>query len=80
MKPVVMVMSVVEVNGKQSVQCTIGLGDGKTFSYLGSINCDFEQFGKVNAWLRMIPKAFFDYRNDKWTAYLDNLMEELASL
>lgn len=80
MKPVVMVMSVVEVNGKQSVQCTIGLGDGQNLQYLGSINCDFEQFGLINSLLKKIPSLLIDYRNQKWQDYINKIMLELTSL
>lgn len=80
MKPVVMVMSVVEVNGSQSVQCSLGLGSENGFVYLGSINCNFEQFGVVNSYLKKVPALFLDYRNKKWTSYIDKIMQELASL
>ncbi len=80
MKPTIMVMSVVEVNGNQSVSCTMGLGDGKEFKYLGSLNCDFTQFGIVNSFLKKVPTTFLDYRNEKWQNYLNKILEELASL
>lgn len=75
-----MVMAVTEVNGKQSVACTLGLGDGQNYQYLGSLNCDFEQFGIVNSFLKKVPPLFLDYRNEKWTKYINKIMEELASL
>jgi len=79
MKLCVMIMSVVEVNGKQSVTCSIGLSqDG--FKYLGSITCDFEQIGFIDSVLKKVPEAFLDYRREKWKNYLAKMLEELASL
>ncbi len=80
---VVMVMAVVEVNGKQSVQCTIGLEGDKdgvpSFIYLGSLNCDFKQFGLVNSYIKKIPAIFVDYRSKKWDDYIANILKELMS-
>lgn len=80
MKPVVMVMAVVEVNNHQSVQVQIGLGDGQTFTYLGSLNCDFKQFGILHSILKKVPEVFLDYKAKKWTQYIAKIMQELASL
>jgi hypothetical protein len=75
-----MVMAVVEVNGVQSVTCTLGMGDGTVFVYLGSLNCNFEQFGLVNSWLKKIPETLLTYKNEKWTKYIQKIMQEIASL
>lgn len=80
MSLVVMVMAVVEVNGRQSVTASIGKGENGEFKYFGSITCDFENFGLVNSLLKKVPKEFLDYRNKKWTDYINKIMEELASL
>ncbi len=80
MKPVFMIMAVIEVNGKQSVTCSLGLGTDDGFKYLGSLNCDFEQIGFIDSILKKVPTAFLDYRREKWQNYLNKILEELASL
>lgn len=80
MKLVFMIMSVVEVNGNQSVQCSLGLADENGFKYLGSLNCNFEQIGFIDSILKKVPAVFLDYRRQKWQDYLNKILEELASL
>lgn len=80
MQIVASVMSVLEVNGKQAVCISIGLRKDKTYSYLGSLRCDFEQMGLIDSILRKVPPAFLDYKRYKWQAYLEKIMEELSKL
>ena len=77
---VILVMTVVEVNGRQSISLSVGLSKDKEFIYLGSLNCDFEQMGVIDSILRKVPSAFLDYRRVKWQSYLDKIIEELSKL
>lgn len=78
MKPTVIVMSVMDIDGKQAVSCTVGLGNGTDFKYLGSLRCTFEEFGVVNSYLKKVPALFLDYRKEKWDKYLADIMAQLA--
>ena len=78
MKPVVIVMAVIDVEGQQVVSCSVGLGDGKRFIYLGSLRCRFEEFGIVNSYLNKVPSLFLDYRKDKWDNYLADILKQLS--
>lgn len=80
MKLVAMVMSVVEVNGRQAVNCAVGYEKDGQFKYFGNLNCDFEQFGYLNSLLKQVPSSILSYRNKKWTDYINKIMKELASL
>jgi hypothetical protein len=77
MKPVIMVMSVMDADGKQAVACSIGLVKGQDYQYLGSLRCDFAQFGIINSLLKKVPTAFIEYKKEKWDAYLADIMKQI---
>ncbi len=82
MKLVIMVMSVTEnTQGSPRVSAVLGVTNDGTYDSLGSAQFNFEQFGYVNSLLKIAKAAgLIEYRNAKWDAYLNKLLEDLANL